>query len=61
MLGPKTAIQGNRYGMIAMAIAVVTTFFVANNPVIWMIGGAMVLGAIVGIAQKAVMLPVVKK
>lgn len=34
--GPKTAIQGNRYGMIAMAIAVVTTFFVANNPVIWM-------------------------
>ncbi|KRJ02139.1 NAD(P)(+) transhydrogenase (Re/Si-specific) subunit beta [Acinetobacter baumannii] len=49
--GPKTAIQGNRYGMIAMAIAVVTTFFVANNPVIWMIGGAMVLGAIVGIAR----------
>ncbi|MFA3055788.1 NAD(P)(+) transhydrogenase (Re/Si-specific) subunit beta [Acinetobacter pittii] len=49
--GPKTAIQGNRYGMIAMAIAVVTTFFVANNPVIWMIVGAMVLGAIVGIAR----------
>ena len=49
--GPKTAIQGNRYGMIAMAIAVVTTFFVANNPVIWMIGGAMVLGAVVGIAR----------
>ena len=48
--GPKTAIQGNRYGMIAMAIAVVTTFFVANNPVIWMIVGAMVLGAIVGVA-----------
>ena len=49
--GPKTAIQGNRYGMIAMAIAVVTTFFVANNPVIWMIVGAMVLGAIVGVAR----------
>jgi NAD/NADP transhydrogenase beta subunit len=49
--GPKTAIQGNRYGMIAMAIAVVTTFFVADHPVIWMIGGAMVLGAIVGIAR----------
>ncbi|MEG0605080.1 MAG: NAD(P)(+) transhydrogenase (Re/Si-specific) subunit beta, partial [Acinetobacter sp.] len=27
---PKTAISGNRYGMIAMAIAVVTTFFVAE-------------------------------
>jgi len=51
--GPKTAIQGNRYGMIAMAIAVVTTFFVANNPVIWMIVGAMVLGAIVGIDANA--------
>lgn len=49
--GPKTAIQGNRYGMIAMAIAVLTTFFVADNPVVWMIVGAMVLGAIVGIAR----------
>ncbi|MEG1400140.1 MAG: NAD(P)(+) transhydrogenase (Re/Si-specific) subunit beta, partial [Acinetobacter sp.] len=48
---PKTAISGNRYGMIAMAIAVVTTFFVAEHPVIWMIGGAMVLGAVVGIAR----------
>ncbi|MFC6051396.1 NAD synthetase [Acinetobacter sp. Ac_877] len=49
--GPKTAIAGNRYGMIAMAIAVLTTFFVAENPVVWMIIGAMVLGAIVGIAR----------
>ena len=49
--GPKTAIAGNRYGMIAMAIAVITTFFVAENPVVWMIVGAMVLGAIVGIAR----------
>ncbi|AMW77889.1 NAD synthetase [Acinetobacter sp. TGL-Y2] len=49
--GPKTAIQGNRYGMIAMAIAVLTTFFVADNPVVWMIVGAMVLGAVVGIAR----------
>ena len=49
--GPKTAIAGNRYGMIAMAIAVITTFFVADHPVVWMIGGAMVLGAIVGIAR----------
>ncbi|WP_168390043.1 NAD(P)(+) transhydrogenase (Re/Si-specific) subunit beta [Acinetobacter indicus] len=49
--GPKTAIAGNRYGMIAMAIAVLTTFFVADHPVIWMIVGAMILGAIVGIAR----------
>ncbi|RYZ82714.1 MAG: NAD synthetase, partial [Moraxellaceae bacterium] len=48
--GPKTAIQGNRYGMIAMAIAVVTTFFVADNPVIWLILAAMAAGAVVGIA-----------
>ena len=49
--GPKTAIAGNRYGMIAMAIAVVTTFFVAEHPVVWMIVGAMVLGGVVGIAR----------
>lgn len=49
--GPKTAIAGNRYGMIAMAIAVVTTFFVADHPVVPMIIGAMVLGAVVGIAR----------
>ena len=50
-LVPKTAIQGNRYGMIAMAIAVITTFFVAEHPVVWMIVGAMVLGGVVGIAR----------
>ena len=49
--GPKTAIGGNRYGMIAMTIAVLTTFFVADQPVVWMIVGAMVLGAIVGITR----------
>ena len=49
--GPKTAIAGNRYGMIAMAIAVVTTFFVAENPVVWMILAAMAAGAVVGIAR----------
>ena len=48
---PKTAISGNRYGMIAMAIAVLTTFFVADNPVVWMILAAMAAGAVVGIAR----------
>ncbi|KAA0912738.1 NAD(P)(+) transhydrogenase (Re/Si-specific) subunit beta [Psychrobacter sp. ANT_WB68] len=45
---PKTAIRGNRFGMVAMAIAVATTFFLAEGPVLWLIIGAMVLGAIVG-------------
>ena len=46
---PKTAIRGNRMGMFAMGIAVVTTFFLAEGPILWMIIGAMVLGAVVGI------------
>ena len=46
---PKTAIRGNRLGMVAMAIAVITTFFLAEGPIMWMIIGAMVLGAAVGI------------
>ena len=45
---PKTAIRGNRFGMAAMAIAVITTFFLAEGPILWMIVGAMVLGAVVG-------------
>ena len=45
---PKTAIRGNRFGMVAMAIAVATTFFLAEGPVLWLIIGAMVLGALVG-------------
>lgn len=46
---PRTAVRGNRYGMIAMTVAVLTSFFVAQGPVMWMILGAMVLGAILGI------------
>ena len=45
---PKTAIRGNRFGMAAMAIAVVTTFFLAEGPVMWLIIAAMILGAVVG-------------
>lgn len=48
---PKTAIQGNRYGMVAMAIAVLTTFFVADHVVVWLILVPMALGAVVGIAR----------
>lgn len=47
--GPKTAIMGNRYGMIGMTIAVLTTFFVAPHPVVGLIVGAMVAGAALGL------------
>ena len=39
---------GNTLGMVGMAIAVITTFFVGHNLVILLIAGAVVLGAIVG-------------
>ncbi len=45
---PLTARQGNTYGMIGMLIAVVTTLFVAHRPVLWLIGGAIVIGALIG-------------
>lgn len=48
---PKTAIRGNTYGMVAMGIAVVTTFFVVDHVVVWLILIPMVLGAVVGIAR----------
>jgi len=43
--------MGNRYGMIAMVIAVLTTFFIAESPVVWMIVAAMAAGAVVGITR----------
>lgn len=46
---PKTAVKGNRFGMAAMTIAVITTFFLAEGPVLWLIIGAMVAGAVLGI------------
>lgn len=45
---PASAIMGNRYGMIGMALAVITTFFVADTNVA-LIVGAMVVGAVIGI------------
>ncbi|WP_445347056.1 NAD(P)(+) transhydrogenase (Re/Si-specific) subunit beta [Deefgea piscis] len=49
---PHTALRGNLYGMVGMTIAVLTTFFVANSPVVWLIVAAMAAGALVG-AYKA--------
>lgn len=46
---PATAIMGNRYGMIGMALAVVSTFFLAENPNVALIISAMIIGAGIGI------------
>jgi len=46
---PATAIMGNRYGMIGMALAVAFTFFLADNPNIALIIGAMMVGAAIGL------------
>ena len=53
---PTTSRQGNTYGMIGMALAVVTTFLIPSfKPVYWLIGAAIVAGAIIGsIAAKRV-------
>jgi len=46
---PTTSRQGNTYGMIGMALAVVTTFLIPSfKPVYWLIGVAIVAGAIIG-------------
>ncbi|MEJ2794734.1 NAD(P)(+) transhydrogenase (Re/Si-specific) subunit beta [Iodobacter sp. LRB] len=49
---PVSARRGNLFGMLGMAIAVVTSFFVADKPVVWLILAAMSAGAVVG-AYKA--------
>ena len=53
---PTTSRQGNTYGMIGMALAVVTTFLIPSfKPVYWLIGIAIMAGAIIGsIAAKRV-------
>ena len=53
LASPTTARLGNTLGMVGMAIAVITTFFVGHNLdgsnlIVPLIAGAIVLGAIVG-------------
>lgn len=48
LASPNSARLGNMLGMVGMAIAVMTTFFVGHNLIFSLIGGAVVLGAIVG-------------
>jgi len=46
---PTTSRQGNVYGMVGMALAVVTTFLIPSfKPVYWLIGGAIIAGAVIG-------------
>jgi len=46
---PTTSRQGNVYGMLGMALAVITTFLIPSfKPVYWLIGGAIIAGAIIG-------------
>mgnify|MGYP000002786197 FL=1 len=57
---PETAREGNRYGMIGMALAVVTTLFVLQNKnlVTWALAGsAVAIGGGVGavVAQRVKM------
>ncbi len=46
---PTSAVMGNRYGMIGMGLAVLTTFFAVDNPNTAMIIAAMIIGAGIGI------------
>lgn len=46
---PKTAVKGNRFGIIGMTLAIITTFFVAPSPALLLIIGAMVVGAVIGL------------
>ena len=48
LASPISARLGNTLGMVGMAIAVATTFFVGHNLIFSLITGAIVLGAIVG-------------
>jgi H+-translocating NAD(P) transhydrogenase subunit beta len=48
LASPTSARLGNTLGMVGMAIAVATTFFVGHSLILPLIAGAIVLGAIVG-------------
>lgn len=46
---PNSARRGNMFGMLGMAIAIVTTLFLAHNLATYLIAGAIFLGAIFGV------------
>ncbi|MBA4709710.1 NAD(P)(+) transhydrogenase (Re/Si-specific) subunit beta [Aquitalea aquatica] len=45
---PVTALRGNKFGIIGMVIAVVTTFMIMDKPVLGLIAAAIVAGAVIG-------------
>lgn len=45
---PVTARRGNTYGMVGMALAVITTLLMAHKPVWALLIGAMIIGAAIG-------------
>jgi H+-translocating NAD(P) transhydrogenase subunit beta len=47
---PSSAVRGNMFGMLGMALAIITTLFVGHNLVHVSIFGAIALGAVVGIS-----------
>ena len=45
---PVTARKGNTYGMVGMAIAVVTTLLIAHKPIFALMAGAIIIGGVIG-------------
>jgi NAD(P) transhydrogenase subunit beta len=48
LASPETAQQGNRFGIVGMALAIVTTLFLVSTSSLWMIAVAIVIGGGIG-------------
>ena len=46
---PVTSRRGNYFGMLGMAIAIITTFVMNQAFVFWLIGVAIILGGLIGL------------
>ena len=46
---PVTSRRGNYFGMLGMAIAIITTFVMNQIFVFWLIGVAIILGGLIGL------------
>ncbi|MGE8358292.1 MAG: NAD(P)(+) transhydrogenase (Re/Si-specific) subunit beta, partial [Microvirgula sp.] len=45
---PKAAQRGNFYGIAGMAIAFITTLALADKPIWGLMGGAVIIGGLIG-------------